>query len=73
LKSKNTTINEKAFANFFTKAKKLVVDLFLILSFNLVALDFVNDKKLLKITTITFLKNFFVLIDLSIVVVTREN
>jgi len=73
LLSKNTTISKKVFANFFAKVKKLVVNLFLILSFNLVALDFVDDKKLLKTTTTIFLKSFFVLIDLSIATTTRES
>ncbi len=74
LKSKNITINKKIlFASFFTKIKKLVVDIFLILSFNLVTLDFANSKKLLKIITIIFLKTFLILIDLLIVTTTREN
>jgi len=59
-------------ANFFAKIKKLVVDCFLTLSFNLVTLDFVDDEKSLKITMTIFLKNFFVLIDLFIVTTTRE-
>ncbi len=60
------------FANFFAKVKKFVVDYLLALSFNLVTLDFANNKKLLKITTTIFLKSFFVLIDLSIAATTRE-
>jgi len=60
------------FANFFAKAKKLVVDYLLTLSFNLVTLDFVNDEKLLKTTTTIFLKSFFVLTSLLIATTTRE-
>ncbi len=60
------------FANFFAKIKKLVVDYFLILSFNLVTLDFANNKRLLKTITIIFLKSFFVLIDLLIAMMTKE-
>jgi hypothetical protein len=60
------------FANFFARVKKLVVDYLLTLSFNLVTLDFANNKKLLKTTTTIFLKSFFILIDLSIVATTRE-
>jgi hypothetical protein len=73
LKSKNITINKKVFANFFAKVEKLIVNLFLILNFNLIILDFTNDKKLLKIITTIFLKNFFVLIDLFIATTTRKN
>jgi len=73
LKSKNTTIDKKIFASFFAKVKKIVVDLFLILSFNLITLDFANDKKLLKTTITIFLKNFFVLTNLLIVTTTRRN
>jgi len=73
LKSKNITINKKVFANFFAKVEKLIVNLFLILNFNLIILDFTNDKKLLKITITIFLKNFFVLIDLFIATTTRKN
>jgi len=51
------------FANFFIKIEKLVVNCFLTLSFNLITLNFVNNKKLLKTTTTVFLKSFFVLID----------
>jgi len=58
--------------NFFAKTKKLVVDCFLTLSFNLITLDFANNKKLLKITMTIFLKDFFVLIDLFIATTTRE-
>ncbi len=58
--------------NFFAKAKKLVVNCLLTLSFNLVTLDFANDKRLLKTTTTIFLKSFFVLIDLFIATTTRE-
>jgi len=58
-------------ANFFARAKKFVVDCFLILSFNLVILDFANDETLLKTTTI-FLKSFFVLTSLFIATTTRE-
>jgi hypothetical protein len=60
------------FVNFFAKTKKLVVDCFLTLSFNLITLDFANNKKLLKITMTIFLKDFFVLIDLFIATTTRE-
>ncbi len=60
------------FANFFAKTKKLVVDCFLTLNFNLITLDFANNKKLLKIITTIFLKSFFVLIDLLIATTTRE-
>jgi hypothetical protein len=60
-------------ANFFARTKKLIVNLFLILSFNLIILDFVNNKRLLKTTTIVFLKNFFVLIDLLIVATRKKN
>ncbi len=65
---------KKMFANFFARAKKLVVDCFLTLSFNLVILDFIDDERLLKTTTTTtiFLKNFFVLVDLLIATTTRE-
>ncbi len=60
-------------ANFFAKAKKLVANIFLILSFNLVALDFANNKRLLKIITTIFLKSFLILIDLLIAITTRES
>ncbi len=60
------------FANFFAKAKKLVINYFLILSFNLITLDFANNKKLLKTTIIIFLKNFFVLASLLIAITTRR-
>jgi hypothetical protein len=59
------------FANFFARIEKLVVDCFLTLSFNLVALDFANDEKLLKTTTTIFLKSFFVLASLPIATTTR--
>jgi len=59
-------------ANFFAKAKKLVVNCFLILSFNLVILDFANNKKLLKIAIAIFQKSFFVLIDLLIAEATKK-
>jgi len=59
-------------ANFFAKTKKLVVDCLLTLNFNLITLDFANDKKLLKTTMTIFLKSFFVLIDLFIATTTRE-
>jgi len=74
LKSKNTTIDKRVlFASFFASlAKKLVVNLFLILSFNLVALDFANNKKLLETTTTIFLKSFFVLTNLPIATTTRR-
>jgi len=74
LKSKNTTINKKILlASFFARAKKLVVDIFLILSFNLVTLDIANCEKLLKTTMTIFLKNFLILIDLLIATTTRRN
>jgi len=60
------------FANFFARIEKLVVDCSLTLSFNLIALDFANDKELLKITATIFLKNFFVLTNLFIATTTRE-
>ncbi len=60
------------FANFFAKAKKLVINYFLILSFNLITLDFANNKKLLKTTIIIFLKNFFVLASLLIAITTKR-
>jgi hypothetical protein len=60
------------FANFFARIKKLVVNYLLILSFNLVTLDFANNKRLLKIITTIFLKSFFVLIDLLIAMMTKE-
>ncbi len=60
------------FANFFAKVEKLIVNYFLILSFNLITLDFANNKKLLKTIATTFLKSFFVLIDLFIAIATRE-
>jgi len=62
-------------ANFFVKAKtkKLVVNLLLILSFNLIILDFIKSKKLLKATTTIFLKNFFVLTNLFIAIATKKN
>jgi len=59
-------------ANFFARIKKLVVNCFLILNFNLVTLDFTNNKKLLKTTTTIFLKNFFILIGLLVATTTRE-
>jgi len=68
LKSKNTITSKRIFASFFARVEKLIVNLFLILSFNLVTLDFVNDKKLLKTTITIFLKSFFVLTNLLIVV-----
>jgi len=74
LKSKNTTIDKRVLlANFFARAKKLVINIFLILSFNLVTLDFVNCKKLLKTIAIIFLKNFLILINLLIAITTRRN
>ena len=74
LKSKNTIIDKRVlFASFFARAKKLVVNVFLILSFNLVTLDFANCEKLLKMTTTIFLKSFLILIDLLIATTTREN
>ena len=74
LKSKNITINKKVlFTSFFAKAKKLVVDVFLNLSFNLVTLDFANCERLLKTTTTIFLKSFLFLIDLLIATTTRRN
>jgi len=74
LESKNITINKRVLlANFFAKAKKLVVNIFLISSFNLVALDFANYKRLLKIITTIFLKSFLILIDLLIAITTRES
>ncbi len=62
-------------ADFFVEveAEKLVVDLFLILSFNLVALDFVEGGRLLKAAAAIFLKSFFVLADLSIAVATERD
>ncbi len=60
------------FANFSARAKKLVVNCFLTLSFNLVTLDFANNEKLLKTTTTIFLKNFFDLTNLLIATTTRE-
>jgi len=60
------------FANLSAKAKKLVIDHFLILSFNSITLDFANNKKLLKTTIIIFLKNFFVLASLLIAITTRR-
>ena len=60
------------FANFFARVKKLVVDCFLTLSFNLMTLDFANDEKSLKATTTIFLKSFFVLIGLLIATTTRK-
>jgi len=59
-------------ANLFARAKKLVVNCFLILSFNLVTLNFANNKRLLKTTTTIFLKSFFVLTNLFIATTTRE-
>jgi hypothetical protein len=58
LKSKNTTIDKRVLlASFFAKTKKFVVNIFLILNFNLVTLDFANCERLLKnITTIFFKK-----------------
>jgi len=57
LKSKNTTINKRVlFASFFAKVEKFIINIFLILSSNLITLDFANSKKLLKITTTIFLK-----------------
>jgi len=74
LKSKNTTINKKIlFASFFARVEKFIVDIFLILSFNLEILDFANCEKLLKIITTIFLKNFLILIDWLIATTTREN
>jgi len=74
LKSKNTTINKKIlFASFFARVEKFIVDIFLILSFNLVILYFANCEKLLKIITTIFLKNFLILIDWLIATTTREN
>jgi hypothetical protein len=63
---------EALLANFFARAKELVVDCLLILSFNLVTLGFANDEELLKTTTTTFLKSFFVLTGLLIVATTRK-
>jgi len=60
------------FANFFARAKKLVVNCLLILSFNLITLDFANDERLLKTITTIFLKSFFVLTNLLIATTTRE-
>ena len=60
------------FANFFARIEKLVVDCFLTLGFNLMALGFANNKKLLKTTTTIFLKNFFDLTNLLIATTTRE-
>jgi len=59
-------------ANFFARAKKLVVNCFLTLSFNLVTLNFASNKRLLKTTTTIFLKSFFVLTNLFIATTTRE-
>jgi len=75
LKSKNTTIDKKILlANFFAKIKKLVVNIFLILNFNLITLDFANCKRLLKTIIVIFLKSFLILIDLLIATTTtREN
>ncbi len=63
---------EILFANFFARIKKLVVNYLLILSFNLVTLDFANNKRLLKTITTIFLISFFVLIDLLIAMMTKE-
>jgi len=74
LKSKNTTINKRVLlASFFARVENFVVNVFLILSFNLITLGFANDKRLLKATTIIFLKSFLILVDLLIVTTTREN
>ncbi len=74
LKSKNTTIDKRVLlASFFAKTMKFVVNIFLILNFNLVTLDFANCERLLKTITIIFLKNFLILIDLSIAITTRKN
>jgi len=60
------------FANFFARTRKLVVDYLLILSFNLITLDFANNERLLKTITTIFLKNLFVLTNLLIATTTRE-
>ncbi len=74
LKSKNIIINKKVLlASFFAKTQKIIINIFLILSFNLVTLDFVNSKKLLKIIIAIFLKSFLILIDLFIVMITKKS
>jgi len=52
--------------------KQIFINCFLILSFNLVVLDFANNKKLLKTIITIFLKSFFVLIDLLIATTTKR-
>jgi len=59
-------------ANFFARAKKFVVNYLLTLSFNLITLDFANDKRLLKAIITIFLKSFFVLTGLLIATTTRR-
>jgi len=60
------------FANFFAKVEKLVIDYLLTLNFNLITLNFANNKRLLKTTIMIFLKSFFVLTNLFIAIITRE-
>jgi len=58
LKSKNTIIDKKVFANFFARAKKLVVNLFLIFKFQLSNFKLCKRQKIIEDNDDDLLKEF---------------